>query len=222
MMKQIAPSILSANLWNLGEEVQEMVDLGANAIHIDVMDQHFVPNLGFSAQVVSDLRQQLVNTELDVHLMCEQPETMLQPFIDAGADVVTIHTESTPHLHRAIQMIKDQGVRAGIALNPGTPVTMLQEVLPLVDRVLVMTVNPGFGGQAFISSMIDKIKTLTLLREHTSASFDIEVDGGINEVTGAICAAVGAEVFVAGSYLFGADDRSAAMQALRQAIEKES
>lgn len=217
-MKQIAPSILSADLWRLGDEVQEMIELGANAIHIDVMDQHFVPNLGFSAQVVSALRQN-VEVELDVHLMCDHPETMLMDFADAGADVITIHAESTPHAHRALQMIKSQGIRAGIAVNPGTPVTMIQELLPLVDRVLVMTVNPGFGGQNFISAMIDKIRTIALLREHTNASFDIEVDGGINDVTGAICANVGADVFVAGSYLFNAKDRTQAMQALREGIE---
>lgn len=217
-MKMIAPSILSADLWNLGEDVSEMIELGAEAIHIDVMDHHFVPNLGFSPQVVSALRRN-VDVELDVHLMTENPEKMITSFSDAGADVITVHVESTPHLHRAIQMIKAEGVRAGVAINPGTPITLLQEVLPIVDRVLVMTVNPGFGGQAFITSMIDKIHTLTLLRENTGAHFDIEVDGGINDLTGKIAVKSGADILVAGSYLFGADSRKDAMQALKEAFE---
>lgn len=217
-MKMIAPSILSADLWNLGEDVSEMIELGAEAIHIDVMDHHFVPNLGFSPQVVSALRRN-VDVELDVHLMTENPEKMITSFSDAGADVITVHVESTPHLHRAIQMIKAEGVRAGVAINPGTPITLLQEVLPIVDRVLVMTVNPGFGGQAFITSMIDKIHTLTLLRENTGAHFDIEVDGGINDLTGKIAVKSGADILVAGSYLFGADSRKDAMQSLKEAFE---
>lgn len=219
MNHTISPSILSADLWNLGEEVTELLSLGAREIHIDVMDHHFVPNLGFSSQVVSSLR---ANTDvcLDVHLMCEQPEQIITSFADVGADIITIHAESTPHLHRAIQLIKNEGCKAGIALNPSTPVSAVQEVLRYVDRVLVMTVNPGFGGQAFIPEMIDKIKTLSLLRENTKACFDIEVDGGINDVTGEICAAAGAEVFVAGSYLFNAPLRQEAYMKLDKAINK--
>lgn len=217
-MKMISPSILSADLWNLGEDINEMISLGAQSIHIDVMDHHFVPNLGFSPQVVSALRKN-VDVELDVHLMTEHPEDMIVSFADAGADVITIHVESTPHLHRAIQMIKAEGVRAGIAINPGTPITLLQEILPLVDRVLVMTVNPGFGGQEFIPSMIDKIHTLTLLRQNTGADFEIEVDGGINDITGKIAVKSGADILVAGSYLFGASSRKEAMVSLQQAFQ---
>ena len=218
-MKKIAPSILSADLFNLGHDLKSFLEFGCQEIHIDVMDHHFVPNLGFSPQVVRALARQ-TDCVLDVHLMCENPEAMIPLFAEAGADIITIHVESTPHTHRAIQMIKNQGVKAGVALNPGTPISQVQELLRYVDRVLVMTVNPGFGGQAFIPEMIDKIKTLALLRENTGAHFDIEVDGGINEVTGEICALAGAEVFVAGSYLFNAQDRKEAYTKLDEAIHK--
>ncbi|CAM4029834.1 ribulose-phosphate 3-epimerase [Catellicoccus marimammalium] len=200
-MVTIAPSILSANLWEFGKQIEQMMTLGVDTFHIDVMDRHFVPNLGYSQEIVKVLKKN--STAIcDVHLMVEHPEAMIMDFINAGADYLTIHAESTVHPYRALQMIQEQGVKVGLALNPGTSLASVKELLPLVDRLLIMTVNPGFGGQSFLESQLAKIAEAKALREEFGYTYDIEVDGGINDKTASSCIKAGAEVLVSGSYLF--------------------
>ncbi|MCK4331856.1 MAG: ribulose-phosphate 3-epimerase [Dehalococcoidia bacterium] len=197
----MAPSILSADFGRLGEQVAEVAKAGADYIHVDVMDGHFVPNITIGAPVVASLRS-WTNLPLDVHLMIERPENHISQFAEAGAGIITVHVEVGQHLHRLIETIKGLGVRAGVALNPATPLSSVDEVLPLLDLVLVMTVNPGFGGQAFIGSMMDKIARLREMLDDRQAKAELEVDGGITASIAPKVAQAGAEVLVAGAAIF--------------------
>ena len=198
---KLAPSILSADFGRLGEQVAEVAKAGADYIHVDVMDGHFVPNITIGAPVVASLRS-WTNLPLDVHLMIERPENHISQFAEAGAGIITVHVEVGQHLHRLIETIKGLGVRAGVALNPATPLSSVDEVLPLLDLVLVMTVNPGFGGQAFIGSMMDKIARLREMLDDRQAKAELEVDGGITASIAPKVAQAGAEVLVAGAAIF--------------------
>jgi ribulose-phosphate 3-epimerase len=198
---KLAPSILSADFARLGEQVAEATEAGADYIHIDVMDGHFVPQITIGAPVVAAIRR-WTNLPLDVHLMIEAPEHQINQFADAGADIITVHIEACPHIHRVVQTIKELGVRAGVALNPGTPIDRLKEVLSFLDLVLVMTVNPGFGGQAFIEDMLDKVACLRVELDRRSLAAELEVDGGINAEIAPGVVRAGARVLVAGSAVF--------------------
>ncbi|RAZ70036.1 ribulose-phosphate 3-epimerase [Planococcus maitriensis] len=215
-MIKIAPSILAADFAKLGQEVQEVEKAGADWIHIDVMDGHFVPNITMGPIVVDALRP-LTELPLDVHLMIENPDRYIEDFAKAGADYITVHVEACPHLHRTIQLIRSFGVKPGVVLNPHTPIETIQHVLEDIDLVLFMTVNPGFGGQKFIQSVVPKVAALSQLIKDKGLSVDIQIDGGINEETIVPCAQAGANVFVAGSAIFGKQDRTQALQAIKKA-----
>ncbi|MCW1051505.1 ribulose-phosphate 3-epimerase [Streptococcus anginosus] len=201
---KIAPSILSADYANFESELKKLEATGAEYVHIDIMDGHFVPNISFGAGVVASMRphSRLV---FDCHLMVSNPEHHIEDFARAGADIISIHAEATPHIHGALQKIRAAGVKASVVINPGTPVEVVKNILNLVDQVLVMTVNPGFGGQAFLPETMDKVRELVILREVNQLDFDIEVDGGIDDETIGIAKEAGANVFVAGSYVFKGD-----------------
>lgn len=201
---KIAPSILAADYAQFGRELERLEQTAAEYVHIDIMDGQFVPNISFGADVVASMRKHSKQV-FDVHLMVVNPERYVDAYAQAGADMMTIHTESTLHIHGALQKIKAAGMKAGVAINPGTPVEAVVPVLPLVDQVLVMTVNPGFGGQTFIPETLSKIERLVALREQAQLTFDIEVDGGIDDKTISLAKAAGANVFVAGSYVFKGD-----------------
>src|SRR4051794_2814658 len=215
--RRVAPSILSANFARLGDQVAAVMDAGARVIHVDVMDGHFVPPITIGPLIVEALAGQVHGGGgvLDVHLMIERPERQVQAFAEAGADSMTIHFEATPHVNYALGAVRDAGCRAGLALNPGTPAVAVSEVADVVDHVLCMTVNPGWGGQSFIESSIDK---LVRLRQLLPATCTIEVDGGIDTETAPRCADAGATLFVAGSHVFGAPDPTQRYRALSSAI----
>ncbi|SDF40454.1 ribulose-phosphate 3-epimerase [Sporolituus thermophilus] len=213
-MVKIAPSLLAADFTRLAEEIKKVEQAGADLLHLDIMDGHFVPNLTFGAPVVAALRQ-VSKLPFDVHLMVTNPQEHINAFVKAGADWITVHAETHPHLHRLLQTIKDHGVRAGIALNPSTPLATIEEVLPDVDMVLLMSVNPGFGGQQFISNVLDKIRRLRQMITERNLSVTIEVDGGINAETAPAVVAAGATVLVAGSAVYGAPDVAKAIASLR-------
>jgi ribulose-phosphate 3-epimerase len=208
---KIAPSILSADFGRLAEEVRLVAEAGADWIHVDVMDGRFVPNLTIGPVVVSAVRR-ATQLPLDVHLMIVEPEKYIEDFARAGADIITVHVEACVHLHRTIQQIKSLGKKAGVSLNPHTPVSMLEHVLTDIDLVLIMSVNPGFGGQSFIPSALDKIRALRRV-----SSVDIEVDGGVNAKTASLVVAAGANILVAGSYVFNHEDYREAIESLRRA-----
>ena len=213
---RIAPSILSADFAFLGAEVRAVSQAGADYIHIDVMDGHFVPNLTIGPAVVAALRPHS-SLPFDVHLMISPADPYIPDFVQAGADIVTVHVEAGPHLHRTIQLIKDEGVRAGLALNPGTPLTVVEPLLDTLDLVLVMSVNPGFGGQSFIAGQLEKIRQLRTLIDKSERKIDLQVDGGINSENAADAIAAGADVLVAGSATFTGDTSqyAANIEALR-------
>lgn len=218
-MKQtvrIAPSILSADFSKLGEEVAAIEAAGADWVHIDVMDGHFVPNLTFGAPVVSCLRK-VTKMPFDVHLMVEAPQNYIADFAKAGADILTVHLETAPHLHRVIQEIKEAGLKAAVSLNPSTPLCLLEEILPDLDMVLLMSVNPGFGGQAFIPSSLEKVRKLRQMLDAKGLKTDIQVDGGVTPDNAAQLIAAGATVLVAGSAVYKAPDMANAIHSLRGA-----
>jgi ribulose-phosphate 3-epimerase len=214
-MKKIAPSILSADFCRLGDEVRAVEAAGADYIHIDVMDGHFVPNITIGPPVVAALRK-VTALPLDVHLMIAAPDRYIADFAAAGADIIVVHAEASTHLHRSIQLIKSLGKRAGVSLNPATPLNCLEYVLADLDLVLLMTVNPGFGGQSFIEECIPKIRSLRAMLDKRGLEAELEVDGGVKIDNIARIAHAGADVFVAGSAVFGSTDYLATIQALKQ------
>ncbi|MFD1735771.1 ribulose-phosphate 3-epimerase [Bacillus salitolerans] len=213
-MHKIAPSILSADFAKLGEEIKDVELAGADYIHVDVMDGHFVPNLTIGPLIVKAIRP-VTSLPLDVHLMIENPDNYIQEFAFAGADIISVHLEACQHLHRTIQLIKAQGKKAGVVINPATPAEMVKPILCDIDLLLVMTVNPGFGGQSFISSTIPKIKQIAEWIKEENLAVELEVDGGVNRETARLCIEAGANVLVAGSAIFNEVDRRKAISALR-------
>lgn len=211
---KIAPSILSADFANLGSDVKRVDDSGAEYIHIDVMDGSFVPNITIGSGVVKCLRK-ITDRVFDVHLMVNHPETQIDAFAAAGADIITFHIEAAVHAHRTIQAIHALGKKAGVSLNPSTSLSSIEEIINDVDLILIMTVNPGYGGQKFIPSMIYKIKRLRKMIDEKKSHAEIEIDGGINPDTAKLVIDAGADVLVAGSYVYGAADITAAIESLR-------
>ena len=212
---KVAPSILSADFSRLGEEIRAVEAAGADIIHIDVMDGHFVPNITIGPLVVQAARK-VTKLPLDVHLMIENPERYIADFAKAGADYLTVHVEAAYHLHRLVQSIREhKGVKAAVSLNPATPLAMLDHILGDIDMVLIMSVNPGFGGQAFIPSQLDKIRALRKRIDARKLDLEIEVDGGVKTDNAAEVAAAGADILVAGSAVFGSKDYAAAIRGIR-------
>ncbi len=211
---KIAPSLLACDFSKLADEIEAVEKAGADMLHIDVMDGRFVPNITIGQPVVSAIRK-VTRLPLDVHLMITEPMEHIKSFIDAGADIVTIHLEACNHLHKATAMIKDAGKKAGISLNPATPVVMLKDIMEELYLVLIMTVNPGFGGQKFISSTLKKIKELDGLKRELNPALMIEVDGGINAQNSAAVAKAGADIIVAGTAIFGSKSYKGAIEKLK-------
>jgi ribulose-phosphate 3-epimerase len=218
-MRLIAPSILSADFSKLGDEIKAVEAAGADWIHADVMDGHFVPNITIGPLIVEAVKR-VTDLPIDVHLMIENPDNYISAFAEAGASYISVQVETCIHLNRTVQRIKDCGARAGVVLNPATPLANLEWVLEDVDYVLIMSVNPGFGGQAFIPSSLDKIRALRQQIQGRGLSVLIEVDGGVNENTIAAIASAGADVFVAGSAIFGSKDYQKTVQSFRQKISE--
>jgi len=216
-MKLIASSILSADFTRLADEIRAVEAAGADWIHADIMDGHFVPNISFGPMLVQAVRR-TTRLPIDVHLMISEPDRYIADFAKAGATYISVHVETCIHLNRTIQLIRDAGVRPGVVLNPGTPVESLRWIIEYVDLILVMSVNPGFGGQAFIPNSLDKIRALRELIAERGLKTLIEIDGGVSDQTIAAIAAAGADVFVAGSAIFGSRDYSATINSLRSKL----
>ncbi|MGR9050212.1 ribulose-phosphate 3-epimerase [Halobacillus faecis] len=217
-MTKIAPSILASDFSKLGEEIKDVERGGADYIHVDVMDGHFVPNITIGPLIVDHIRP-VTDLPLDVHLMIENPDHYIEAFAKAGSDIITVHQEACPHLHRTIQLIKSHGVKAGVVINPATPAESIRPILQDVDLVLLMTVNPGFGGQSFIHSVVPKIEQISQWREEEGLSFEIEIDGGVKVGTAKLCTDAGADVLVAGSAIFNQEDRKKAIEEIRKSTK---
>tara|TARA_B100000989_G_C19392878_1_gene406492 strand:+ start:93 stop:761 length:669 start_codon:yes stop_codon:yes gene_type:complete len=203
----ISSSVLAADFSKLGDEVQSVSEMGADFIHLDIMDGHFVPNLSFGSDIVRGIRP-YSNLPFDVHLMITNPEIYISSYVGAGANLITVHPESTSHIHSVLQQIKKSGIKAGVALNPGTPIEVLDNIIDVIDLVLVMTVNPGFGGQSFLSSQLAKISKIRSIIEQENYSIDLSVDGGINAKTAVLAIDAGANVLVAGTSIFKSKDKT--------------
>jgi ribulose-phosphate 3-epimerase len=216
-MRKIAPSILSADFTKLGEEIKAVAAAGADYIHIDVMDGHFVPNITVGPMIVKAARE-VTDLPLDVHLMIENPERYIDDFVRAGSDFITVHVETSTHLHRLLGVIRDAGIKAGTALNPATPLSSIQHVLHILDMVVLMTVNPGFGGQSFIPEVLPKIEELRSMLDKKGLEADIEVDGGITVENIAQVARAGTNVFVAGNAVFGSPDYAETIALMKENI----
>jgi len=216
-MKVIAPSILSADFSRLGDEIKAVESAGADWIHADIMDGHFVPNITFGPMIVESVRR-VTSLPIDVHLMIENPNDYIPVFAEAGASLISVQVEASIHLNRSVQLIRECGARPGVVLNPSTPVQTLEWIIDHVDYVLIMSVNPGFGGQAFIENSLEKIRALRQLIQQKNLKTLIEIDGGVNEETITDIATAGVDVFVAGSAIFGSRDYQATINAFRQKI----
>tara|TARA_Y100001978_G_scaffold120627_1_gene107523 strand:- start:2155 stop:2823 length:669 start_codon:yes stop_codon:yes gene_type:complete len=203
----ISPSVLAADFSKLGDEVQSVSEMGADFIHLDIMDGHFVPNLSFGADIVKGIRA-YSKLPFDVHLMITNPEIYINSYVDAGANLITVHPESTSHIHSVLQQIKKSGIKAGVALNPGTPIEVLDNIIDITDLILVMTVNPGFGGQSFLLSQLAKISKIRSIINKDNYLIDLSVDGGINAKTAALAINAGANVLVAGTSIFKSKDKT--------------
>ncbi|HLT56976.1 MAG TPA: ribulose-phosphate 3-epimerase [Bacillota bacterium] len=217
-MVKIAPSILSADFSKLKDEIKEVEIAGADYLHVDVMDGHFVPNITIGPLVVEAIKPH-TKLPLDVHLMIENPDQYIPEFAKSGASIISVHQEACTHLHRTIQLIKDNGVQAGVVINPATPAQLIKPILADVDLVLVMTVNPGFGGQSFIKETLPKIGEIAKWREELNLSFQIEVDGGVNRETAKWCTDKGADILVAGSAIFNEKDRAKAIETIVNSVK---
>ena len=218
----IAPSILAADFARLGDEVNDVLQAGADIVHFDVMDNHYVPNLSVGPLVLEALRKHGISAPMDVHLMVRPVDPLIEAFARAGASWITFHPEASQHVHRSLALVRSLGCKAGLVLNPGTPIEVLLEVLPLLDVVLVMSVNPGFGGQSFIPSSLDKLRRVKSLLQHAPQEVRLEIDGGIKVDNIAAAAAAGADTFVAGSAIFSAPNYAEAITAMRAALQNAS
>jgi len=214
----IAPSILSADFSRLGEEIRDVLAAGADIIHFDVMDNHYVPNLTIGPLVLQSLRRAGIDCTMDVHLMVKPVDRLIGDFLEAGADIVSVHPEATEHLHRTLSLIRDGGAKPGLVFNPATPLTVLEEVVEMVDLVLIMSVNPGFGGQSFIPSSLSKLRAARRIIDAAGREIRLEIDGGIKAGNIADAAAAGADTFVAGSAIFGSTDYAATIAEMRAAL----
>lgn len=216
----ISPSILAADFSRLGDEVNAVLKAGADTIHFDVMDNHYVPNLSVGPLVLQSLRKAGIDATVDVHLMVKPVDRLIGDFLEAGADYVTIHPEATEHLHRTLTLIADGGAKVGVVFNPATPLAVLEEVIDMIDLILIMSVNPGFGGQSFIRSSLDKLANAREIIDTSGRDIRLQIDGGIKADNIAEAAAAGADTFVAGTAIFGSNDYAATISAMRAAIAR--
>lgn len=216
----ITPSILAADFSRLGDEVRTVLAAGADAIHFDVMDNHYVPNLSVGPLVLASLRKAGITACVDVHLMVKPVDRLVEDFLNAGADYVSVHPETTDHLHRTLTMIRANGAKAGLVFNPGTPMEILEEVIDCVDLILIMSVNPGFGGQKFIESSLSKLTRAREIIEHTGLPIRLQIDGGIKIDNIAAAASAGADTFVAGTAIFASDDYAKTISSMREKIKQ--